>query len=81
MNSADETAFAQKYGVTDMSPVRKEKPAEPLITPAEWAEIDAARARRAQAAAEAVYLGEPCKPPLHPNPLVCEVAEMLLSRE
>jgi hypothetical protein len=71
MNSADETAFAQKYGVTDMSPVRKEKPAEPLITAAEWVEIDARRA-------DVAYIGWPTKPLLHPDPLVCEIAEMIL---
>jgi hypothetical protein len=39
--------FMQKYGVTDMVPVRKVKPVEPLITPAEWAEVDARKANAA----------------------------------
>lgn len=55
----DPTDDLPKYGVTDMAPVRKEKPPEPLITPTEWAEIDRAKAARAEAAANAVYLGEP----------------------
>lgn len=71
--STDETAFLQKYGIADMSPDRKERPREPLITPAEWAEIDARKAN-------APYLGWPIKTPLHPNPLVCEIAEMLLEK-
>jgi hypothetical protein len=75
---SDATEDLRKYGVTDMSPVRKEKPPEPLITAAEWAEIDRARVARAQAAADAAYLGPAPKPPLHADPLVCEVAGMLM---
>ena len=71
---SDETAFLQKYGVADMDPVRKERPSEPLITAAEWAEIDARRAN-------APYIGWPTKPPLHNNPLVCEIAEMLMGKQ
>ena len=77
--SDEETAFLQKFGVLDMAPVRREKPPEPLITPAEWEEIDRAKALRMEYAAEDVYLGKPDEPPLHANPLVCEIAEMLLS--
>jgi hypothetical protein len=67
----DDPDHFRKYGVTDMAPVRKEKPPEPLITAAEWAEIDARRA-------DAAYVGWPKPAPLHPNPLVCEIAEMVL---
>jgi hypothetical protein len=75
----DQTEALRKYGVVDMArAARKSAPPEPLITPAEWAEIDRAKAERAGAAADAVYLGWPVKPPLHPDPVVCEVAGMLM---
>lgn len=74
----DETAFLQKFGVLDMAPVRREKPPEPLITPAEWAEIDRAKALRMEYAAEDIYLDKPDEPPLHANTSVCEIAEMII---
>ena len=57
--SLDETAFAQKYGVTDMSPARKEKPQEPTWTPAEREEMR----RFEEARANAAYLGWPAPEP------------------
>lgn len=74
----DDPDHLRKYGATDMAPARKPRPPEPLITPAEWAEIDRAKAKRAEDAANAIYLGRPIDPPLHADPLVCEVAGILM---
>ena len=74
----DQTEYLRKYGATDFAPVRTAKPREPMFTPAEVKEMRRQHARNAEIRANAPYLGWPPKPPLHPDPFVCEVAEMLL---
>lgn len=74
----DQTDFLRKYGSGDMAPDRKAKPAEPLFTPTEAAEMRRFMAEKADRLANEPYLGRPEKPPLHADPLVCEIAEMLL---
>ena len=62
----DDPDHFRKYGVADMSPARKPKPDDPLITAAEWAEIDARKAN-------AAYLGWPTPEP-QPVGLVAALA-------
>lgn len=73
-----ETEYIRKYGGIDFAPARKAKPPEPMFTAAEREEMRQSSARRAQLEADAPYLGRPPKKPLHPDPFVCEIAEMLL---
>jgi hypothetical protein len=74
----DQTEYLRKYGAIDFAPARKAKPTEPLFTPAEREEMRQFEAAKAEREANAPYLGWAPKPPLHSDPLVCEVAEMLL---
>lgn len=74
----DQTEYLRKYGGIDFAPAHKPTPRGRLFTPAEVEEMRRQHARNAEIRANAPYLGWPPKPPLHPDPLVCEVAEMLL---
>ena len=74
----DATEHLRKYGAIDFAPVRKPKPRNRLFTPAEVEELRQLEARMAETQANAAYLGWPARKPLHPDPIVCELAEMLL---
>jgi len=74
----DQTDDLRKYGAIDFAPVRKARPCGRLFTDAEIEEMRRFEAEKLLAEANAVYLGRAPKPPLHPDPLVCEIAEMLL---
>ena len=75
----DDATYARTIGLQDFgAPIRQAKPSGRLFTPAELAEMRQFEAAKAEREANAAYLGLPPIKPPHPDPLVREIAEMLM---